>query len=323
MLVGGTGNDGLRGAYDADELYPGPGRDRVGGGADDDLLVTTASPDAADAYRGGDGTDTITYDGRTGDVRVTLDRRANDGEADEHDLVSASVENVITGSGDDRIKAWAIEAAGDNELASGDGDDRIFAGSGADTLTGGAGDDELWGDTGDDVVWGGDGDDHVEGSSGDDSIVAEATFDGRDRYVGGDGTDTVTYAARTTHVKLSIGFAGSGAVDEHDRIDASVEVLVGGSGPDRLIGSEVDEVLVGGEGRDRLDGDAGADRLSGGGGNDAIVGGDGFDRIWGDGGDDVLHLLDGGADIADCGDGIDDVSDRDAVDTALVACEVT
>jgi hypothetical protein len=84
--------------------------------------------------------------------------------------------------------------------------------------------------------------------------------------------------------------------------EARVQVVVGGSGPDRLKGGSGGDVVLGRGGADRMRGRRGPDVLCGGRGDDRVVrAGAGRDSLFGQGGDDVLvgflgrDLLRGGA----------------------------
>ena len=204
-LVGGAGDETLVGNGGNDTIYGLEGNDLLIGGAGDDRFVATRfsglgqpgggavgaipGPDGADVFVGGDGVDTVDYGGRTGGVTVSLDGRANDGEAGEGDQVSADIENVFGGSGDDFI-------------TGSDADNQLVGGAGSDTLDGGAGNDELIGDPGlldvtsNDVLIGGPGNDNLTagegrnllfGGSGND--VFNARGYGTDLIFGGDGQD--------------------------------------------------------------------------------------------------------------------------------------
>lgn len=76
---------------------------------------------------------------------------------------------------------------------------------------------------------------------------------------------------------------------------AVIENAIGGSGRDRIIGTETANALSGGGGKDSLLGDRGGDTLSGGGGRDILKGGGGQDILNGNGGNDRLFGQ-GGAD---------------------------
>ncbi len=89
--------------------------------------------------------------------------------------------------------------------------------------------------------------------------------------------------------------------------------IVGGSGPDVLMGTAGDDIicgfgaddrLFGRGGNDCLDGGSGSDQLFEGQGNDIILGRDGIDRLLGEAGDDILRG-DDGDDILNGGSGND------------------
>lgn len=109
----------------------------------------------------------------------------------------------------------------------------VYGGVGDDVLTGGAGNDTLYGDTGNDTLNG--------GTSASDADV----------YSGGAGTDTVTYAARSAAVTVTVG-AGTndGESGESDNVQVDVEIVRGGSGNDTFTGYTGDQTFYGGAGDD-------------------------------------------------------------------------
>jgi len=165
-LYGGGANDLLVG---------GAGDDELSGGIGNDTLLAGRDPGGADLFVGGDGEDFVDYAGRTAPINVTTASAADDGEADEHDQVDASVENVRGGSGDDHItgassknKLWGGD--GNDVLLGGEGDDFLYGGAGDDTLDGQTGNDYLYGEAGDDTLTGGDGDDLLDGYPGNNTL---------------------------------------------------------------------------------------------------------------------------------------------------------
>jgi Ca2+-binding RTX toxin-like protein len=132
------------GGADDDVLEGGSGDDSLHGGPGDDTFHTASTPDGADTYDGGDGTDTMDYANRTKALVVTMGDQANDGEAGEKDDVTATVEALLGGSGDDHLTGSA-------------NDDTIYGNAGNDVLAGGAGADLLDGGPGKDVFDGGPG----------------------------------------------------------------------------------------------------------------------------------------------------------------------
>ena len=157
-IFGRGGNDFLNGGDDADQIEGGKGNDKASGDGGDDVFVATVR-DGNDVYAGGSGTDTLDLSATSAAAKVSLTH----GNAFSDDIgfdLLFSIENVIGGSGDDRI-------AGDN---------------GGNRLDGGSGNDKIEGDRGNDVIIGGSGDDLLKGDLGDDTFVFHAGF----------GLDTIT-----------------------------------------------------------------------------------------------------------------------------------
>jgi Ca2+-binding RTX toxin-like protein len=167
-----------------EEVYGGPGNDRLVGWGGDDLLdggpgddqFEKGSPSVRngnDVIVGGDGADEMYYRGDYGGagpdpVTVSLDGAAGDGPAGQSDNVQ--VEAVFGGEADDVLRG-------------GPGADRLIGDRGADEIHGEAGNDFLDGDVGDDRIFGGDGDDELrggdssadllDGGSGSDNFIAD------------------------------------------------------------------------------------------------------------------------------------------------------
>ncbi|GLY05181.1 calcium-binding protein [Actinoplanes sp. NBRC 101535] len=178
-IHGGAGNDSLDGDSGADRLYGeagndsvqgGTGKDRLWGGAGDDNLDGATG---ADLINGGAGRDTVNYLGRTKPVTVDLDgQTGDDGEAGEKDTVGADVEDILGGSGADRLTGNAAN----NRIQGWYGDDVIRGGGGNDVLLGENGRDRIYGDAGDDqldgtTVHGADVPDTLDGGAGQDTCV--------------------------------------------------------------------------------------------------------------------------------------------------------
>jgi hypothetical protein len=232
------------------------------------------------------------------------------------------------GDRDDSYYGWD----GPETIDAGPGNDNpIYGGGGNDHLNGGPGSDNLVGGVGDDSVDGGPGDDYLEGIAYPD----ESNTLGTDTYVGGGGSDRLTYYARSDDLNLSLdGVANDGAPGENDNIGADIVSVTGGSGADTFTGNANsngfsggegddtangaggDDNLVGGAGNDTLNGGPGQDVLGGESGNDTLDGGAGVDRFWGDSigacipgycdtGQDEIHARDGEQETINCGPGTD------------------
>ena len=173
FVNGDEGNDTLTGGDSSDSVQGGGGNDTISGGNGGDNLTPGAGQDTV---AGGSGFDTVSYEERDGNVTVTLDGAANDGEAGENDTVGTDVEGIESGNGNDTLTGSGV----DNDLSGGNGND---------TLSGGGGDDDLSGDDGDDTLSGGVESDELSGGDGNDTITAE---DGNDEVFAGNGNDTIT-----------------------------------------------------------------------------------------------------------------------------------
>ncbi len=132
-LIGGDGDDLLRGGRLASSLDGGAGNDRLVGGASNDQLD------------GGSGDDTLS------------------GDAGRDDLVGGLGNDVIDGGdGKDTLSG----GSGDDLISGGSGFDFLNGQSGNDTLVGNSGNDTLFGEDGADLLLGAAGDDSLNGGAG-------------------------------------------------------------------------------------------------------------------------------------------------------------
>src|SRR4051812_5632203 len=126
-------------------ILGGSGNDKLGGGGGSDVIDGGIG---ADVIAGGPGIDAADYSMRSNAVTVGIGGLADDGEAGEHDNVQYDVEQIIGGSGDDKLNGSGanntlVGNAGNDLLAGGGGNDSIDGGSDNDTVRGGMGDDDL------------------------------------------------------------------------------------------------------------------------------------------------------------------------------------
>ena len=92
-----------------------------------------------------------------------------------------------------------------------------------------------------------------------------------------------------------------------------IEIAIGGSGNDNIIGNDADNILAGRDGNDAILGNGGDDTIFTDAGDDVVSGGDGADTLLGGEGNDVLSG-DGGNDILNGGAGDDNVNGNDGDD---------
>ncbi len=301
-LQGGTQDDVLQGS---------PGRDRMDGGGDHDVLF---GYEGADWLQGGSGNDWL--DGGDG-ADLVLDREGGDVL-----LGGAGADWVSGGPGADRIFGDATGLFGrwdganrtvlapiaDDLFAPGDYGivrEAGAAAAGADVLEGGAGPDSLFGGLGADTLRGGADDDVLEGEGGGDRLEGG---EGDDVLWGDRSPETVAEDGRVLYRATVAG----GEVRYHWRTHAEG---ADASGDDTLFGGEGRDALFGQEGDDVLDGGAGDDRLEGGAGGDVIIGGPGLDYLKGGTGDDTYRFAPG--------DGVDLLEDEGGDDAIAFGAGLT
>ncbi|MEN9670350.1 MAG: bifunctional hemolysin-adenylate cyclase, partial [Pseudomonadota bacterium] len=187
ILSGGEGNDTISGGDGQDILFGGIGNDSLSGGAGNDQFAQNIDLES-DALDGGDGTDTVNYEGLNEFANGKRDKMDSQGvwadlsigkiykykgyKDDVFDTVR-NIENVVGTTLNDTLK-------GNNQ-------DNV--------LSGGVGNDALFGDTGNDTLIGGAGTDTLDGGDGDDWILQDLEISVSDMLEGGAGNDVVDYSA--------------------------------------------------------------------------------------------------------------------------------
>lgn len=166
-LSGGAGDDGLGGGGGNDLLTGDAGNDVLTGGAGNDTL------------NGGEGTDTAVYG--NGSVTVDLYAGTATGAFGTDSLIS--IENVITGNGNDVVKGTSAT----NVISTGAGNDTID-GRGDDTMGGGG--------SGNDVIDAGDGTGDTVLMFGNFASYTIAFVDGKLTLTRGEETTTLSNVER-------------------------------------------------------------------------------------------------------------------------------
>jgi Ca2+-binding RTX toxin-like protein len=302
-LFGGDGDDTLIGGDGNDDLYGGAGNDIIDGGAeytyvkagsgDDLLLLGTGDDSVAKTLYGGEGHDTIRFDG---DVTVESMYWY---EIERFEFQTAAAVTLSQNLGNDpKHVGTIVGSAGKNELSfklleippynlinhydfrsftfesweaqdrfsvtGTDSSDTIFGPSVAATLDGGQGDDHIVGGKGADRLLGGSGADTLIGGGGNDTYVIDSLDTLLETAKG--GTDTVLAAG-------SFSLANWLAIEHLAVLDpASTNAA-------NLTGNALANTLTGNGGVNKLNGAGGNDVLRGGKGKDVLTGGDGNDRF--------------------------------------------
>jgi len=221
-------------------------------GVGDDTFISNSTTGPGITIDGGEGSDTVVYDG-DGRTVVRLSNGFVGGQAAGDSFIS--IENIHSGSGDDSLQ-------GANNV-----DNILDGGAGNDVLRGLSGDDTLFGRQGNDTLEGGNDNDALFGGAGNDSLFGGI---GDDILDGGVGIDTLVYdGGRKVLINLNNDTAGSAGA-RGDTI-SNFENVIGGNGNDTILGANnEDNILDGGSGDDILRGLSGDDTLIGGGGDDRL-----------------------------------------------------
>jgi Ca2+-binding RTX toxin-like protein len=228
ILGAGAGNDFLLGGDGNDTLSDGAGSDTVLGDAGDDYTVAAADA-ADDIYDGGAGRDVLDYTAATRGITADLGAGTAEGSETGHDVIGG-FEEIIGGSGDDRISAGSTSVA----------------------MSGGAGNDALEGGAGSDIISDGAGHDTVSAGGGDDHVVAAA--DGaNDCYDGGSGQDVLDYSTASFSITVDVGRGRADGLDIGHDLIAAFEEVIGGSGDDHIVAGSSSLAMTGGDGNDTFE----------------------------------------------------------------------
>ncbi len=261
LIDGGSGDDNIKGDVGNDLLIGGFGKDNVIGGDGDDAMFGDSAGALADRKL---------FD-RNNPANYVRPPRWDDADMAVFAIAGyqppfitpAVVINGYDGDGGD----------GDDKLIGGLGNDAIMAGGGVDVVIGGLGDDyidagdgddlDVHGNEGNDVVRGGGGNDVVHGDDGIDQVMGDGGTDkvfgdaspnlSAQRIFGGSGDDEIFAYVPTTIVGLPTnkllafgGFElngeqlfGEGGSDVIHGGNVTKDLIVGGSGDDRMYGDDV------------------------------------------------------------------------------------
>jgi Ca2+-binding RTX toxin-like protein len=359
LIRGGTDIDVVFGRDDDDVLFGESSADLVFGDRPvaDWPTDTPSVSGGADQLFGGPGTDRLEGDGGTDTIFGGADNDHAEGNSSDDTILGESGNDDLIGGSDmagvedDGETAKQIDGVDFTGISGGEGQD-VIAGDNAsitaggyvlgrtvtlldptiggdDTIEGDAGKDAAFGEFGDDMMWGDHGIvgpflgagalDYLEGDAGDDEIHGE---DGTDDIVGGNSAQDGVIDADRVGTGLS---------------DGGETLLDGGPARDWIAGdnARMDRVL--GNGKDYPDqnvtpillfdlGTTAADAAAGSFGNDSVFGGDDTDLIFGQGGDDTLKGENGpdyvegnnGTDTIEGGEANDDLMGGGSADDGLI-----
>lgn len=217
-ITGNSGDNLIRGGAGNDSLTGAGGNDTLLGGDGDDLLKNTGA--GLHFYDGGAGNNTVSYDGFTTALNLSLSSNDQNSNGDSGQEFFSNIQNLVGGTLADRL----IGSSQNNILQGGSGDD---------TLEGLAGNDQLLGGVGNDLLVGG---------------------SGADTLNGGEGVDTASYNNASSGIVLNLGTPGAGSGDAQGDVLVDIEIIVGSAFNDRFIagGTKFDINYDGGSGSDTV-----------------------------------------------------------------------
>ena len=313
-VLGGEGNDSIRGTGDfGDTLDGGAGNDTISA-AGDVLLIYSVAPGAANAdiivdFAG----DTLQLDGTvhansgpSGRFAASDARFWSSGTGTAHDADDRVIYNTSNGQlwydadGDGAGAAQRIATLqGAPNLAA--ADITVINGSG-----GGGSGSTINGTSGNDTLSGTAGNDTINGLGGNDLVLAGSTG-GADVIDGGLGFDSIEFKERATSAIT---------------VDFNSGTITGGSAGGSISFSSIERILTGNF-NDTLIGNAASQTLTGQNGNDTLAGAGAADTLWGGAGADAFVFREMGtanADrISDWASGLDKVQLDDAAFTSIGA----
>ncbi len=178
-IVGDAGPNDIDGLGGVDSLDGFIGNDVLDGGGGDDASLSGDENDdvliggggVTDQVTGGSGSDTVSYEDRTGGVAIDAGTGVLPGVT-----TFSSIETVRGTSGDDTLTG-ALPPNSITGFEGGPGDDGLVGNGAANVLDGGAGKDSVSGAGGADLLSGGTQDDAVVGGAGSDTMLLGAGDD--------------------------------------------------------------------------------------------------------------------------------------------------
>ncbi|MBD9373529.1 calcium-binding protein [Rhizobium sp. ARZ01] len=254
-VIGGHGNDEIRGGVDDEVLHGGEGSDRLYGGSGNDTLNGDTDKDLLD---GGVGADTLS--GGLGDDTYVVDNpgdKVTENADEGTDLVQAAISHTLGVNVENLTLTGTVKINGTgNSLAN-----------------------VLFGNAADNVLDGKAGADKMQGGKGNDTYIVDNLADAVAEKAN-EGVDLVKASVNAT---LSVNvenltLTGTGNINGTG--NALANVIKGTTGINTLKGKAGNDMLYGGTGADKLYGGLGADTFVFMSATDSTVASSGRDTIY-------------------------------------------
>ena len=231
VLVGGAGSDTLDGGAGADTL--------TGGAGNDVYLVDNVSDMVTE--NAGEGTDEVRTSLASYTLAANMEKLTYIGAANFTGTGNTAANIVTGGAGDDTL----IGGAGADTLIGGDGfDTASYTSSAAAVIINLATGIASGGDAAGDVLL---GIESILGSSYADTFVGDVNAN---TFNGGNGTDTISYAASASAVSVNLTTGTAAGGDAEGDVLSAIEMVVGSAYGDTLASSTASTTLSGGAGDD-------------------------------------------------------------------------
>ncbi len=327
LLLGGPGDDVLRGGSGPNHIIGRGGKDILIGGIVDDIIEGGGLTNVNEAKMyGGPGNDRLVafaginfLDGEDGEDILQGGPGPDDiygGRGDDQIFGGGGADKMFGEEGNDTIFGQGFQGVyveggrGDNLIFGSNGPDTIYASipsdplgfSGRNTVFANAGNDvvyggidnfnEIHGGPDDDLLYGGNAADLIHADSGIDLVYG---FGGDDTLYADSGVNTI-YGGVGNDVIYGSSGNGSRPFNWPSQTPYGYDDTYAGSGVDSLYGEAGNDTIYGGVGTGSIDGGSHGDFLFGGTGEQYLFGGDGDDLIrTGDG--NQHHSGDAGNDL--------------------------
>lgn len=272
-VIGGDGDDSIKGNGLGNVLDGGNGNDTIEGFAGSDILI------------GGDGNDTFRFDADFVLGNDVIREGVGSGGVDTLDFSATSAS--ITVDLQHGIQQVVVPGRLTLRFIYCHNIENIIGGSGDDVLTGNSLENSLEGGPGNDTLAGKDGDDRyvfdADVNLGSDTLLEQPDSEG--------GIDTLDYSSTNgvpLAVNLGLNLLQVVAATHSLDLDWPVADVLAGFAFENLLGGNASDVLTGNTRANHIEGNGGNDTINAGLGDDTLVGGAGNDLLAGGTGDDTF-----------------------------------